>query len=890
MLLTFKCSQCDTQLEVSADLGGTRADCPHCGTPVTIPPPRVQPGSVLGNFHISEKLGEGGMGEVFLANQVSMDRQVALKVLPLAMTRNKKLVDRFIHEVRMSARLEHANIVTAFEAGEDTGYYYLAMSYVDGESLDDVLKRDGAMPEKSALEIVERVADALRYAWDEFKILHRDIKPANIMLDHSGKPRLMDMGISKSLSEDTELTMTGMVVGTPHYMSPEQARSQGNVDFRADLYSLGATLYHLVTGTRPYAGTSVVEVLTKHALDPFPPPQSRNPDVSDACAHLLEVMMAKDANDRQATWGDLITDIQRVGRGQRPLTRRPAAGKSVVMSTNESRVSALLGRLLGPKRPAVEALVLKCLESKKIVAAASAALILLTVLLIMAVLSGRDKPPPDELPPDEPPLHLLAGLDPDDAPTIDDDTPDSGSDPEGPPDDENTETTDDGPDDGPDDGGDGGEQSPPSETDDGPDASGDGDNVAAATTDTGLAEDAPPDSPPDSAHTTDSPPADDDATADPEPPVTDPDDTAVEPGTEDVPTPPVPDPEEAEFAAFTEALVGDLMAFDFPEAMRRIAAARLDPRLEGRRDDISELSILIARTAKLKRALLDTFRESVGWQVEIVLKDGTTKFFVRQVDTSSVSVVPVGTRGQTVGLKTRKLTLDDLAPAEKIKRMSTLRLRPGADIFRAALFLEAHDLIAARSCCRDLPDSLAVPLMHRIDRQFLQSLVDALVRGDYHTADERLVAETESDSSWIPDAEIAQLASFVSNLDQLEDLLLGSFRSDIGSVQTIGFKKGKATVMLTTVKDEGLAAKVVSKGKGSRRPIVKFTLADVGVQEKVKRVLPIFGRRHIALLSTVLFLQDGELKSAQRCAERVEGRIKEVLLSWAPSDRAPASD
>jgi serine/threonine protein kinase len=185
------------------------------------------------------------------------------------------------------------------------------------------LKIDKIIPEKMALKITLQVAEALRYAWDEFKILHRDIKPANIMLDKKGSAKLMDMGISKSISEDHNLTMTGMIVGTPYYMSPEQALSKPNLDFRADLYSLGATLYHMVTGSVPYDADTAVGILTKHITDPLPMPREVNPELSQECEDLLEIMLAKNKGDRQNSWEEAISDIKNVISGKSPETPTP---------------------------------------------------------------------------------------------------------------------------------------------------------------------------------------------------------------------------------------------------------------------------------------------------------------------------------------------------------------------------------------------------------------------------------------------------------------------------------------------------------------------------------------------------------------------------------------
>ena len=329
--ISFNCPKCGVEIETDESFAGSVAQCPNCNSTVMIPMAGIKEGMKVAGYEIIRRLGVGGMGEVWLANQTSMGRKVALKILSPALTSDQEFVDRFLKEIQTAAKLEHQNIVTAFDAGVDGNIYYLAMSYVDGVLLDDLLTTDKRIPEKEALRIIRSIAEALCYAWIKFQMLHRDIKPANIMLDSDRTAKLMDMGISKSLSEEKGLTMAGIVVGTPYYMSPEQTRGDSDMDCRADIYSLGATLYHLVTGEVPYDAPTSMGILTKHITDPFPPPQNKNPEISDACAVLLEVMMAKRPEDRPTDWSAAIEDIDLVLSGKFPKTKRPAAGVSLVM-------------------------------------------------------------------------------------------------------------------------------------------------------------------------------------------------------------------------------------------------------------------------------------------------------------------------------------------------------------------------------------------------------------------------------------------------------------------------------------------------------------------------------------------------------------------------------
>lgn len=310
--ISFYCPQCATEVTADSKLAGDTVQCPNCNIILLVPMPDITEGMYLGDFKIIKRLGIGGMGEVWLAEQEAMKRKVALKILAPHLTKDVDFVNRFLQEVQLAGKLTHPNIVTAFHAGEDKGIYYLAMEFIDGIELDSRLKIDKIIPEQEALKIIRDIAIALDYAWDKFQILHRDIKPSNIMISDEGDALLMDMGISKSLIEDKSLTMSGEIIGTPYYMSPEQAQSDTSLDFRADLYSLGATLFHLITGTTPFESDTAVGILTQHITSPLPDPSKINSKLSDQCAELIKIMMQKNRENRQGSWKELIEDIDLV--------------------------------------------------------------------------------------------------------------------------------------------------------------------------------------------------------------------------------------------------------------------------------------------------------------------------------------------------------------------------------------------------------------------------------------------------------------------------------------------------------------------------------------------------------------------------------------------------
>lgn len=303
MDVSFVCPDCQSKLKFDAASypPGAQIDCPNCSSNVSIPRPNIGPGVTIGGFELKKLLGKGGMGEVYLATQRSMHRDVALKILPGHFAMQEGAVDRFLQEVKMAARLKHPNIVRAYEAGEDHGVYFLAMDFVEGTAIDDRLKNDGAMSETEVRVIAEKLGRALDQIWTKHKMIHRDIKPANIMLDEYGEPLLMDMGLSKALEDEDGLTMSSAIMGSPNYMSPEQSIGAERVDFRTDMYSLGATFYHMLTGKVPFKGKSVMEVLRKQATQQLVDPREHNPDISEGMVRIIERMMAKKAEQRYAT-------------------------------------------------------------------------------------------------------------------------------------------------------------------------------------------------------------------------------------------------------------------------------------------------------------------------------------------------------------------------------------------------------------------------------------------------------------------------------------------------------------------------------------------------------------------------------------------------------------
>jgi serine/threonine protein kinase len=304
MEISFRCTSCRAKLGVDVIYAGRSMFCPQCEETITIPNAGIGKWSTLGDFRLIEMIGEGSTGKVYLARQNSMDREVALKVLNPHLSSNPEKLEDFFKEVKIIARLTHPNIVTALHAGRDGEYHYLAMNYIAGGTLEELVDKEGPLREQDALKYIMLCAQALEYAWNKEDILHLDLKPDNIMLNKSGQIKVTDLGIARCL-KDFNID-PDKIQGTPAYMSPEQASGVADLDVRSDIFSLGATLYFLLTGKKPFGKGNVKEILERVISDDICDPQEHNEFLAEKTIDLIYDMMKKDRNERVSSWHDLI--------------------------------------------------------------------------------------------------------------------------------------------------------------------------------------------------------------------------------------------------------------------------------------------------------------------------------------------------------------------------------------------------------------------------------------------------------------------------------------------------------------------------------------------------------------------------------------------------------
>ncbi|MFT5092037.1 MAG: serine/threonine protein kinase [Porticoccaceae bacterium] len=267
----------------------------------------------LGDFRIKEAIGEGSMGEVFLAEQSSLGRKVALKLLPKEFAPNETLRERFLREAKSLASLDHPHIVRVYAMGEEAGHHYAAMEFIDGASLQDIIDQKKRLSVGDAVQITLVCATALEHAHNQ-GIIHRDIKPANILVSRDGMAKVADFGLVKLVQADMSMTATGTGLGTPEYMAPEQSYDARTATPASDVFSLGAMLYVMLTGELPYKGKSVVELLTAKQSGKYAPAKSLNPEVPERLDLIIHRTLVPEPKQRYACCSELIRDLSTLSR------------------------------------------------------------------------------------------------------------------------------------------------------------------------------------------------------------------------------------------------------------------------------------------------------------------------------------------------------------------------------------------------------------------------------------------------------------------------------------------------------------------------------------------------------------------------------------------------
>lgn len=264
-------------------------------------------GKQFGPYHIVAPLGEGGMAAVFKAYQPSLERYVAVKVLPRQLANDPQFVARFQREAKLLAQLQHPHILPVLDYGHAEGYAYIVMPFVQGGTLTDWLQGQ-PLPLHKVRQVISQIGDALHYAHTR-GLIHRDVKPSNILVDESGNCLLTDFGLARMVETSVNLTATGTIIGTPAYMSPEQCSGQ-SIDARSDIYSLGIVLYKMATGRVPYRAETPIAVVFKQIHDPLPQPRSVNPGLPEAVEVVILRALSKNRDDRYQTADEMVRAIQ----------------------------------------------------------------------------------------------------------------------------------------------------------------------------------------------------------------------------------------------------------------------------------------------------------------------------------------------------------------------------------------------------------------------------------------------------------------------------------------------------------------------------------------------------------------------------------------------------
>jgi predicted Ser/Thr protein kinase len=306
--------------------------------------------SQVGDFKIEKKLGQGGMGTVFLATQVSLERKVALKTLSPEFAKKPDFVKRFIREARSMARLQHPNVVQVYAADSASGVNYAAIEYIDGRSMQGWMNELKQLNVGDALHVTLVCADALKHAHDQ-NMIHRDIKPDNILVTAKGVVKVADFGLAKAVDDDVSMTQSGTGLGTPLYMAPEQARNAKHVDKRTDIYALGSTLYYFLTGKLPFTGENTLELIIAKEKGTFTHARKHNQQIPERLDLMIDKMLMKDPNHRYADCAEIIRDLGQLGLANPALSFiESAGGETATVSAAVAAASVGSASRLQPSR------------------------------------------------------------------------------------------------------------------------------------------------------------------------------------------------------------------------------------------------------------------------------------------------------------------------------------------------------------------------------------------------------------------------------------------------------------------------------------------------------------------------------------------------------------
>lgn len=348
--LQVRCRDCDSEnafgaafcISCGAALETQRAATPAAATPTIESDPDVIDAwnrlrdATLGDYDIYAPLGRGGMATVFLARDLALDRDVAIKVLATSMIQSQSLTERFKREARTSAALSHPNIIPVYAVKEIDGLAFFVMKYVDGRSLDSIIREEGPLALDITINLLRQVGDALHFAHRK-GVIHRDVKPANVMIDQDGWAIVTDFGIAK-VADASALTSSGLVVGTPAYMSPEQF-SGSDITGAADQYSLGVVAYEMLTGHTPFGAATVAEMMRSHIMDAPESPQKYRPDISTAFAGVVLRMLSKEASDRWPNIGDAVSALESLSKERQDQARSAMIALARSGSQDRPRIS-----------------------------------------------------------------------------------------------------------------------------------------------------------------------------------------------------------------------------------------------------------------------------------------------------------------------------------------------------------------------------------------------------------------------------------------------------------------------------------------------------------------------------------------------------------------------